>query len=153
METNIVNQDDKVQFKNETKSYKTKILQFYHKHQHLIKYAVIGVTGVTLDFKIFMFLTQKLNFNYQIANAISVSIGITNNFILNYFINFNVKSQFFKRFLKFYAVGLFGLLLNAGLLFCLVHFLNTSQIIAKLSSLLIVVCAQFFLNKKITFKQ
>ena len=127
-------------------------LALFQKHQHLIKYAFIGVTGVALDFFIFIFLTQKLKMNYQGANTISVSCGITNNFILNYFFNFNTKGYFFKRFIKFYSIGLLGLLLNAGLLFVMIHLFYTPQNIAKLCSLFIVVGMQFLLNKKFTFK-
>jgi len=129
-----------------------KVLGLYQKHQHLIKYALIGITGVVLDFIIFVLLTQKLQMNYQVANVISVSCGITNNFILNYFFNFNSRGYFIKRFAKFYSIGLLGLLLNSLLLFVMIHLLHTPQNIAKLCSLLVVVCMQFILNKKITFK-
>jgi putative flippase GtrA len=127
-------------------------LKLYKKHQYLVKYVVIGVTGATIDFLIFIFLTRSVKFNYQIANVFSVSFGITNNFILNYFFNFKVRGDFMKRLISFYSIGLFGLLLNGILLFVAVNFFYAPQTIAKLFALVVVVSIQFLLNKKITFK-
>lgn len=129
------------------------ILQYYTKYIHFIKYAVIGVTGVTIDFLVFYLLTEHVGMYYQYANAISVTCGITNNFIWNAIYNFKVKDKILKRFIQFYAVGIFGLLLNALLLFIFIELLDCHVLITKAIVILIVVVIQFFLNTKITFKK
>ncbi len=149
---NIFDIDNSIKDSDTGFDYKLSGIKFYQKQQHIIKYAVIGITGVTIDYLIFIFLTQKLKFNYQIANMISVTIGITNNFILNYFLNFKVRGSFMKRLIRFYSVGLFGLLLNAGILFILIQRISLPANISKLCALIIVVCIQFVLNSKFTFR-
>ena len=71
------------------------ILKNYFKYIHFIKYAVIGVTGVSIDFLVFYLLTEYAGMYYQYANAISVTCGITNNFIWNAIYNFKVKDKIF----------------------------------------------------------
>lgn len=131
---------------------KALILYYKDKYIHFIKYSLIGVTGVTLDITIFYLLYQKLGMYYQVANIISVSCGITNNFLLNSFLNFKMKDKLFKRFIQFYSVGLFGLGISAGLLFLFVEQLHIIEIVAKLMTIAVVTIIQFNLNKRITFK-
>lgn len=128
------------------------ILYYKDKYKYFIKYSLIGVTGVTLDITIFFLLHQKLGMYYQVANIISVSCGITNNFLLNSFLNFKMKDKLFKRFIRFYSVGLFGLGISAGLLYIFVEQLHIIEIIAKLMTIAVVTIIQFNLNKRITFK-
>ena len=51
-------------------------------YKELIVYCIIGGTGATLDFLIYSLLTKEAGIHYQIANIVSVSAGIINNFFL-----------------------------------------------------------------------
>ena len=119
--------------------------------RQLLQYALIGVTGVTCDLLSFILLTKYLLLPYLLANAVSVSLGIANNFFLNAFYNFKVKDRLMVRFLRFYSIGLFGLALSSGLLFLLVQVLAAGQLAAKLLTAVMVALVQFYLNKTITF--
>ena len=66
----------------------------------LVRYCVIGVSGATLDALLFYLLTH-IGIHYQIANLISVSCGIVNNFFLNAFFNFKTKNRLLFRFCSF----------------------------------------------------
>lgn len=118
----------------------------------LFRYAIIGFLGASLDFAFFALLTQTGNIYYIYANVISVSLGITNNFILNVLFNFKVKNNIFSRFLKFYSIGIFGLGVSIFLLYLLVETIQINPILAKIVTIFSVPLIQFYLNKYITFK-
>lgn len=120
---------------------------------HFIMYSIIGITGASLDFLFFLLFTKIFNVNYLISNVFSVSIGIVNNFILNTVFNFKLKDKLFNRFIKFYSIGILGLLISSGLLFILVSFFKFNVSIAKLSTIIVVTIIQYSLNKRVSFKK
>ena len=130
---------------------KNKIFAFLKEHEILVKYCIIGVIGVTVDFVIFYILTKKLDVYYQLANVIGVSCGITNNFFLNSFYNFKVNDHLFNRFIKFYSIGLLGLFVTALVLFILVEQFNIGIITSKVATIFIVTIIQFNLNRIFSF--
>lgn len=129
-----------------------RILPLYRRFEHLIKYCLIGVTGVTLDFICFALLVKFTSIHYQLASIISVSAGIINNFIWNVFFNFKTYNHLLLRFLSFYAVGTIGIGITALLLYLLIEQMNFNTIISKLVVIFIVTAVQFSLNKWITFR-
>ena len=122
------------------------------KHKYFIKYALIGVTGVSIDMFLFYILHKQVGIHYQFANIISVSCGITNNFMLNAFFNFKMKDKLIQRFFQFYSIGLFGLLISAGLLYLFIEQFFIQEIVAKLMTVAVVTIVQFNLNKLVTFR-
>ncbi len=127
------------------------LLEQIERRRNFIIYAVIGVSGATLDFVLFeIFLWAGLSM--QFANFISVSAGITNNFFLNARLNFRVSDRLLRRFAAFYAVGMVGLGLSAAILELGVGWLGFSARIAKASSIVIVVVTQYSLNKVLAFQ-
>jgi len=121
-------------------------------HSQLVKYAIIGSTGVAWDFICFTVLMHVLSWPYLLANAISVSLGITNNFFLNALYNFRTRDRLLWRFVRFYGIGLVGLMISSLTMFILVNLINLNALWAKLVTLFMVAVLQFYLNKTITFK-
>ena len=119
--------------------------------RHFILYAFIGVVGVLLDLISFYILEHYFNVNYQLANAISTSIGITNNFLLNTFFNFRRLDKILWRYLKFYTVGVVGLAVTALFLYLLVEQFTWVAFYAKALTIGIVFLLQYGLNKKFSF--
>ncbi|MBI4049945.1 MAG: GtrA family protein [Candidatus Doudnabacteria bacterium] len=124
----------------------------YEKYRLFIWYSAIGASGVTLDFLAFYILNSRLHVHYQFANLASVSLGITNNFLLNAFLNFRITDRLLIRFFKFYAVGFVGLGLSALLLYLLIDRLHIVPLLAKAVTIIFVVIVQFTLNKRYSFK-
>ncbi|MGG3471237.1 GtrA family protein [Neobacillus pocheonensis] len=122
------------------------------KYEKFIKYCSIGVTGIIVDIGTFWLLTMVAGINIQIANFISISLGQTNNFILNAIFTFKVKDKLFSRYLKYYSVALVGFAITALILFIFVQLLNFNKILVKIIAILIVTVLQFSLHKSITFK-
>lgn len=115
-----------------------------------IRYALIGVTGVTLDVLSYI-IFLKIGIAPVIATILSTSVGITNNFLLNYFFNFKTRDRMLVRYVKFYGVGLTGIFITAALVFILHDVLGLGPLVAKLITIPPVVIIQFLLNKKISF--
>ena len=132
---------------------KSSIQKILRRYQELIIYCMIGCTGAGLDFIIYTFLMNCVGLHYQLANFISVSFGIVNNFFLNCKYNFKTKDKLLVRFCSFYSVGMFGWALSAGCLWLLIEVLGLNALVAKLGTIFLVTAAQFCLNKFITFRK
>jgi putative flippase GtrA len=126
------------------------IQSFLIRHKRFITYGLIGFTGASIDFMLFARLANYMH--YLAANSISVSAGITNNFILNTFFNFKVKDKLFMRFLSFYSIGLFGLAVSSILLTLFISTLGLNHLLSKLFTTFFVAVLQYVLNKRLTFK-
>lgn len=124
----------------------------FAKYRQLIVYCIIGCTGATLDFVVYALLTGCTGLHYQLANFLSVSFGIINNFFLNRQFNFKTKDKMLKRLVSFYGVGMFGWALSAGCLWLLIELFGVNAIVSKLGTIFFVTIVQFCLNKFITFK-
>ena len=128
-------------------------LDNFRKYRHFFLYCLIGCSGALLDYLIFLGLTDFLGMKeqYQWVNLLSVSTGILNNFWLNARFNFKKSDHLLKRFLSFYAVGMFGWLVSAGCLYVLIERMEIRSAIAKIVTIFVVTVLQFTLNKLITF--
>lgn len=117
-----------------------------------VVYNIIGLSGASLDFIVFMLLTNSTSIDYRLINVFSVLIGITNNFFWNLKYNFKTNDRYIFRYLSFLSIGLFGLLISSLLLILLVDFLDYSKLIAKIITIAIVALIQFTLNSNISFR-
>lgn len=114
-------------------------------------YAIIGVSGVTLDYLLYAILYKWFGWHYLVASVISTSAGITNNFVWNRLLNFKTKDRLLRRFATFYGIGLIGLAVASALLYVQVEHFNTPPLIAKLSTIVVVLLLQYNLNKRYSF--
>jgi putative flippase GtrA len=106
---------------------------------------------LSFDMGLFYVLFNVMGVNYLIANAVSMSLGITNNFVLNAFFNFKKTDQFIIRFLKFYMVGILGILISNAILFIFHDLLGLDANIVKAISIVFIAILQFLLNKRVSF--
>ncbi|KAA5836102.1 GtrA family protein [Saccharopolyspora hirsuta] len=117
----------------------------------LLRYALIGGSGVLLDYLLFLLLFNAFGVHEQLANAISTTAGITNNFVLNALFNFRKRDRIVVRFLRFYAVGLTGIALTFLLLQVFSGWLGIDPNLVKAGSLPVVLLLQYTINKKWSF--
>ncbi len=129
------------------------LLKLWERYREFFLYCLIGGSGVLLDCAVFTLLTCLCDVHYQLANVVSVSCGICNNFLLNAFFNFRRTDRLLMRFLSFYGVGLVGLGVSAGLLWWLVAVLAWNELLAKGLIIFVVTAIQFTLNKFVTFRK
>ena len=124
------------------------IVKIWNRYNRFIKYSIIGGMGASIDFFVFFLLNTHTAIHYLVINIISISCGITNNFFFNAKLNFKVRDNYFRRYVKFYLVGLFGIIISNVLLFLLQEWLAISIIFSKIVTIFVVVIVQFFLNSK-----
>ncbi|PFG93334.1 putative flippase GtrA [Saccharopolyspora erythraea NRRL 2338] len=117
----------------------------------LVLYALIGCSGVLLDYGLFLLLFNLAGLHEQLANAISTTAGITNNFVLNALLNFRKRDRILVRFLRFYAVGVAGIGLTFVLLQVFSGFLGVDPNLVKAGSLPLVLVFQYTINRKWSF--
>lgn len=121
--------------------------------RQFVLYAIIGMSGVTLDIVLFMVLFNMFHINEQVATFISISAAITNNFLLNTYLNFKVKDHLLSRYARFYMVGLTGIALTSLLFLIFMNGLGVDANIVKIASLVPVLLLQYSLNKRWSFKE
>jgi dolichol-phosphate mannosyltransferase len=119
--------------------------------RQLVRYALVGGSGVLLDLTVFFVLYNGLGLHEQYANAISTSLGITNNFVLNARFTFDRRDRLLVRFLRFYAVGLTGIALTYAMFRVFSDWLGVDPNLVKAGSLPVVLAVQFLLNRKWSF--
>ncbi|MDN0195329.1 GtrA family protein [Streptomyces sp. S.PNR 29] len=119
--------------------------------RQLLRYTLIGGSGVALDLLLFLLLHNSAGLDEQIANAVSTTLGITNNFVLNALFTFERRDRIVLRFLRFYAVGLTGIALTNLLFLVFTDSLGIDADLVKAGSLPLVLALQFVLNRKWSF--
>ena len=119
--------------------------------RQLLSYTLIGGSGVVLDLVVFLLLHNLAGMDEQIANAISTTLGIANNFVLNARFTFERRDRLVVRFLRFYAVGLTGIALTNLLFLAFTDGLGIDANLIKAGSLPLVLALQFVLNRKWSF--
>jgi putative flippase GtrA len=114
-------------------------------------YIAIGAVGVAADLAVFVLLFNGFGLHEQVANALGTTLGITNNFLLNSYFNFNKRDRMLARFARFYGVGVIGMLMTTAALQVFVTFLGFHPNLVKTATIPVVAVAQYWLNKKWSF--
>lgn len=128
-----------------TLKYQFRLLSFY---------CLIGISGVAIDAGVFylLLLIPFWQTYYLFANIISVSCGITNNFILNAFFNFRKTDRLKHRFICFFSTGILGLIFGSLIIYLLYNFFEIDILISKIVSIAFVTIIQFLLNSFVSFR-
>ncbi len=114
------------------------------------RYALIGITGVTLDALVFAALVWT-GVVPVVATILSTCCGIANNYVLNAKLNFHTPLRL-RHAGRFLAVGLAGLAVAAASLELLMRMAGLAALPAKLISLPVVIISQFVANKYWSFR-
>ena len=124
-------------------NFKQSIVAFKHllrlakslgEYKRLLKFCVIGASGVIVNEGLLWLLTEFVGLFYLISSIFSIEASILSNFILNDIWTFRKerKGIFFKRLLKFNVARIFALGINFAILFGLtsigLHYLVSNLI-------------------------
>lgn len=118
----------------------------------LVKYVLIGVLGLVVDFGIYTILTH-FKMNVEIANIISSTCGIINNFLWNSYTNFKVHDRMILRFISYFIVGQITTVFTTVSLFIFVTKLGSPHLIVKIVATFVATLIQFVINKVVTFRK
>ena len=118
----------------------------------LVKYVLIGVLGLVVDFGIYTILTH-FKMNVEIANIISSTCGIINNFLWNSYTNFKVHDRMILRFISYFIVCQITTVFTTVSLFIFVTKLGYPHLIVKIVATFVATLIQFVINKVVTFRK
>ncbi len=134
--------------------------------KELIKYGVVGLVGLGVDWAAFFIFRDVLGINYIASHILSSILAITNNFILNSYFTFKATDKIWQRAASFFGIAGIGLVIGSILLPIFVQLISFTlsyfelsltpkvvQNLAKLVITVIIAFLQFFLNKYYTFKK
>ena len=119
---------------------------------HLLKFGIVGLSGMAVDFSITWLCKEKVGFNKYLANSLGFCCAVTSNFLLNRYWTFENNTQAFTaQFAKFALVSLSGLLINNLLLYLLVKKVKSNFYFLKLVVIGLVFFWNYFINFAFTF--
>lgn len=118
----------------------------------MVKYVLIGILGLVVDFGVYTILTH-FKMNVEIANIISSTCGIINNFFWNSYANFKVHDRLILRFISYFLVGQITTIFTTISLFIFATKMGFPHLIVKIIATFVATLIQFIINKIITFRK
>ena len=128
----------------------------FRKSEEFIKFCSVGLTGVIVNFGLYVFFTRKMGTSLEFASPVAIESSILWNFMLNDVITFrkrNSKNGLRSRIMRFHAsAGLAGLV-NYCLLLLLARGLGVWDIASNIVGIGFGVFINYFLNSRWTWKE
>jgi len=125
----------------------------------LIRFAIVGFSGVFVDLGGFYFLHTLLGLALTPSAMLSTEVAIINNFLWNDVWTFGdvsypeqLGNQRFQRFIKFNLICLFGLILNTLIMNFLVYKFGMNEYMAKLVAIICVTFWNFGINLRLNWQ-
>jgi len=125
-----------------------KTLIFYK----LIKFIIVGFSGLFIDFGITFLLKEKLKVQKYMANATGFMLAATSNYFFNRYWTFKSNNpEMVMEYGKFILVSAIGLLINTVVLWLLVSKFKWNFYFSKLIAISVVTIWNFTVNLMFTF--
>ncbi|MDD4527469.1 MAG: GtrA family protein [Candidatus Margulisbacteria bacterium] len=116
------------------------------------KYFLIGISGALLDYSSYYILFHFFHVPYIYAHIVGSLVGFNNNFFLNAFFNFKTKTNLLTRYLSYFMICVFGMVVSSTFIYIMVSVMGFNADVSKILAMGGIFVVQYFLNKKITFK-
>lgn len=117
-----------------------------------LKFGLVGLGGVVIDFSITWLIKEKITWSPYIANASGFVVAASVNWYLNRIWSFESQNQdILMEYSNFIAVALLGLLINTSILFLSIKRLNLNFYLAKTLAIGITTIWNFLANYFYTF--
>ena len=119
-----------------------------------LKFGVVGILGMAVDFFITLLCKEKLQFNKYISNSIGFIIAASSNYFFNRVWTFqSTNNQIVKEYSSFLLISIFGLGLNNLIIYVVHEKMKFNFYLAKVIATGIVVLWNFFANYFFTFNK
>jgi dolichol-phosphate mannosyltransferase len=125
-------------------------------HVRLLKFALVGLSGVAVNMGFLVFFTEILKIVYWISSIIAIELSIISNFFLNDLWTWKdrLKKEFRYRFTQYHiSVGLTAVLVNWLLLIILTELFGIYYLLSNLIGIVVGTLSNFILNDLWTFKK
>lgn len=120
----------------------------------LIKYAIVGASGVAVNTGVLYGLTEFMSVYYMMSAVIASELSIISNFILNDKFTFTVddaKHSKIRRFIIYNGVSVIGTVMLLFVTYILTEYLSVYYIYASWFGMISVFIFNYILNKRITW--
>jgi len=118
----------------------------------IIKFGVVGISGMVIDFGTTWICKEKLKINKYIANSAGFTCAMFSNYFLNRYWTFeSTDNHIATQFTKFLVVSLIGLGINNLFLYILIKNTRLNFYFLKLMVIGIVFIWNYFANLLYTF--
>ena len=119
----------------------------------LLKFSLIGIIGVVINFLITFLLKEYLKVNKYVSNSFGYLIAISFNFLANKFFTFKSdNSKIYDEVIKFIIVTSIGILINHIVVYLLTEKKNMNFYFSKIAAVIVVFIWNFTLHSIFTFK-
>jgi putative flippase GtrA len=116
-----------------------------------LRFGTIGVGATTVHFTVLLILVEALDVGAIAASSAAFCVAAGFSYLLNRTWTFGSSRAHRAAVPRFFMVAVFGLLLNATVMYVGVHVLQAWYIAAQLVSAVVVPVSNFTLNKLWTF--
>lgn len=119
----------------------------------LIKFCVVGFSGMFVDFGTTWVLKEKVKANKYLSNSTGFVLAATSNYFLNRIWTFHSHNQqIATEYFSFIGISLIGLGINNLIIYILTDKFKLNFYLSKLFAVGVVTIWNFFMNYLITFK-
>ena len=120
--------------------------------EKFLKFAVVGFSGIFVDFGVTYVFKEKLNVHKYVANSLGFIMATISNYLLNRYWTFNTgQGAQFSQFGKFFGIAIIGLVLNNLLIYLFNDKLKIHFYVSKAFAIVIVSVWNFLGNYLYTF--
>ena len=117
-----------------------------------LKFGLVGMSGLFLDFGVTYLAKEKLRWNQYLANSLGFSVACTSNYLLHRAWTFSSADPGIAlQFSKFLFISLAGLVLNNLILYLLTDKIRFNFYLAQFCAIALVFLWNFFFNYLYTF--
>jgi putative flippase GtrA len=118
----------------------------------LIKFCVVGFSGMLVDFFFTWLCKEKFKWNKYISNSIGFVLAATNNYIWNRIWTFQSQgTEIVREYSSFLIISLVGLGINNAVIYLLHDRLKLNFYLAKILAIGVVTLWNFWMNYLFTF--
>jgi putative flippase GtrA len=126
------------------------LLPFFFK---FLRFAVVGASGVVIDFGLTYLIREKLKLNEYVANGVGFFAAATNNFFINRAWTFSSQDpEMLTQYSRFIFFALIGLAINSAIVWFLHGQKGRNFYVSKAIATVIVIIWNFFSNFFFTFR-
>lgn len=118
----------------------------------LIKFGIVGFSGMIVDFGITIICKEKLKIQKYVSNAIGFTVAASTNWLLNRIWTFASNNpQILSEYLRFLGVSVIGLGINTLILWMLTDKVKLNFYLSKVAAIGITTIWNFLANNYLTF--
>jgi len=128
----------------------------YTEFSRLVKFMVVGFTGIIVNEGILYFLTTVVGIYFLISSLCGIEASIISNFILNDLWTFgNVQNRYGlgRRLARFHVVSIAGIIINITILYSLTVGLGLNYLISNLVGIFMAFSWNFLGNRRFTWRK